>query len=162
MLIRIISLVILLTFYSSLNLFAENNGFIYPKAKPSVFKAKPKFDLTQKKVSLPKKKPSDSNKITELKKTNLKKANEEQNVKITINKNKFSFLLPKKKPNSYKKVSKPIDKSLILSQKDFLKAKIAIKYVKEKKWNSAIKASEKVKDSDFRNLILWMYLKNNH
>ena len=159
MLIRIISLVILLTFYSTLNLFAENDGFIYPKAKPSVFKTKPIIDLAQKKVSLPKKKPSDSNKKIKLKKTNLNKVIEKQNVKKTINKNRISFLLPKKKPNSYKKVSKPIDKSEILSQKDFLRAKVAIRFVKEKKWNSAIKASEKVKDSDFRNLILWMYLK---
>ena len=34
-----------------------------------------------------------------------------------------------------------------------------IKFIKAKKWNSALKSSSKIKDNDFRDLITWMYLK---
>ena len=45
------------------------------------------------------------------------------------------------------------------NQKDFEYAKQTIKFIKARKWNSALKSSEKVKNSEFRNLITWMYLK---
>ena len=41
----------------------------------------------------------------------------------------------------------------------FEKAKETMKFIKERKWNSAIKSAEKVKDRDFRTLVEWMYLK---
>ena len=34
-----------------------------------------------------------------------------------------------------------------------------MKFIKSRKWNSAIKSAEKIKDRDFRTLITWMYLK---
>ena len=70
-------------------------------------------------------------------------------------------MYPKKKPVTYKISSKKVQKSTILNQKDFEKAKETIKFIKERKWNSALKTSEKVKDSEFRNLITWMYLKTS-
>ena len=69
------------------------------------------------------------------------------------------FLYPKKKPTTYKTASKEAKKSTILNPKDFAKAKETIKFIKSKKWNSAMKSAEKVKDRDFRTLITWMYLK---
>ena len=49
--------------------------------------------------------------------------------------------------------------STILNSKDFVKAKETFKFIKSKKWNSAMKTAEKVKDRDFRTLVKWMYLK---
>ena len=69
------------------------------------------------------------------------------------------FLLPQKKPIAYKVQSKEIEKSSVLNQKDFEKAKETIKFIKAKKWNSALKSAKKVKDSEFRTLITWMHLK---
>ena len=47
----------------------------------------------------------------------------------------------------------------MLSKKDFEKAKEVLKLIKSKKWNTALKASKRVKDKEFKNLITWMYLK---
>ena len=68
-------------------------------------------------------------------------------------------MYPQKKPITYKIQSNEAKKSSILNQKDFEKAKETIKFIKSKKWNSAIKSASKVKDKDFRDLITWMYLK---
>ena len=70
-----------------------------------------------------------------------------------------AFLLPQKKPITYKLQSKSIEKSTILNQKDFERAKETIKFIKARKWNSALKSAKKVKDSEFRTLITWMHLK---
>ena len=64
-----------------------------------------------------------------------------------------------KKPVTYKSSSKEAKSSTILNSKDFEKAKETMKFIKERKWNSAMKSAEKVKDRDFRTLITWMYLK---
>ncbi len=156
MLIRLISLVIL--FYSINNgyfLHAENNTFIFPKDKPSVFKKiEVKNKIIKKKTILPKVKP-----LTEKKKIISKKRPKEIIEKKVDNFKTSNFLYPKKKPASYKVVASTADKSKVLNEKDFIKAKTVIKYVKQKKWNSALKANDKVKDKEFRTLIKWMYLK---
>ena len=72
---------------------------------------------------------------------------------------KVSFIFPQKKPAIYKASTKETEKSSILNQKDFIHAKETIKFIKDKKWNSALKSASKVKDREFRNLITWMYLK---
>ena len=69
------------------------------------------------------------------------------------------FYIQKKKPTTYKTASKEAKKSTILNSKDFAKAKETMKFIKSRKWNSAMKTAEKVKDRDFRTLITWMYLK---
>ncbi len=158
MLIRLISLVILLTFNCSLIVSAENHEFIYPKNKPSVFKNTIIKKSIKKKVTIPQKKPVPET----LSKNEPKK--EDKKIKTlskkpVINLAKGSFVLPKKKPASYKSVSKPLKDSQILNKKDFLNAKEVIKFVKARKWNSALKATKKVKNPEFRNLVNWMYLK---
>ena len=45
------------------------------------------------------------------------------------------------------------------AQKDFENAKITFNHISKRKWNSALKASKKVKDREFRNLVTWLYLK---
>ena len=42
---------------------------------------------------------------------------------------------------------------------DFEQAKKTVDFIKQKKWNSALKSAAKVKDKEFRTLITWMYLK---
>ncbi len=175
MLIRIISLVILFLLLNISVLFPlENNDFIYPKEKPSVFKKKvdknnltpkekPKLtnkNIVKKKIFIePKKKP-------DLTKPKKEKINEKIKKEITIKKkitsvDKNTFIYPKKKPSTYKAVSNIENNSKILKKKDFEYAKIVIKNIKAKKWNSALKSNEKVKNREFRNLITWMYLKTN-
>ena len=111
----------------------------------------------------PKKKPiiqSNQPKITDIKKDNIKIIEPKKKVKNQEIKEVVSiFIYPKKKPVTYKVTKKENEKSTILSDKDFSKAKETIKFIKAKKWNSALKSADKVKDRDFRTLITWMYLK---
>ena len=79
--------------------------------------------------------------------------------KVETIQKKSSFIFPQKKPAIYKTTTKTADKSKILNQKDFEKAKETIQFIKDKKWNSALKSAVKVKDKEFRNLITWMHLK---
>ena len=67
-------------------------------------------------------------------------------------KKKSSFIFPQKKPSIYKTKTKTAEKSSILNQKDFERAKETIQFIKDKKWNSALKSAAKVKDREFRNL----------
>ena len=153
MLIRLISLVILLLVLKMPFSFSlEENIFIYPKEKPSIFKNTPIKKTIKKKEVLPIQKPI----VREQKKIEEKKI--EKIVKLK-NENKSLFIYPKKKPASYKTISKSADKSKVLNQKDFLKAKEVLKFIRSGKWNSALKSVEKVKDREFRNLVNWMYLK---
>ena len=69
------------------------------------------------------------------------------------------FYISLKKPAIYRTTTKTAEKSKILNQKDFEKAKETIQFIKDKKWNSALKSAARVKDKDFRNLITWMHLK---
>ena len=79
--------------------------------------------------------------------------------KVEVTKKKSSFVLPQKKPSIYKSKIKTAEKSKILNQKDFDRAKETIQFIKDKKWNSALKSASKVRDREFRNLITWMHLK---
>ena len=156
--IHLISLVIFLFLATnnSLVFSAESKDFIYPKDKPSVFKKSILKTKNIKKDILPLTKPVIQKKLPEIKAAPILKADEKQK---TINIKNQTFLIPKKKPKSYKTITKLKDTSKILNKKDFQNAKEVIKFVKARKWNSALKATEKVKDSDFKNLIKWMYLK---
>ncbi len=84
-----------------------------------------------------------------------------QKVIKEIQKDSFSiFLLPERKPFVYKKiVQKEANKSEVLSQRDYAVAKEVFSFIKQKQWKAAIKASKRVKDKDFRNLVTWIYLK---
>ena len=153
MLIRLISLVFL---FSGLNfhaiIYAENNDFIYPKNKPSIFKKLP----PKPSIITPSKKPEIKN-IEKLPQTNDKKVIIKNNKKLL----ETVFILPKVKPKIYKSTGKSFVKSEILKEKDFANAKIVAKFIKERKWNSALRLTKKIKNSDFRDLINWMYLKTS-
>ncbi len=165
MLNKLISLVFLLFFLLVNKAYAENE-FILPAQKPSIFKKIEKIDTVN--TNLPQKKPikksSESSEEKEVKKPAEKKESEQKVQKKDekmkeIKEISSVFIFPQKKPITYKTTSEETKKSTILNEKDFAKAKETIKFIKSKKWNSALKASEKVKDRDFRTLITWMYLK---
>jgi len=149
------SLVVLLV---SLNIplaYSAENVFIFPKDKPSIFKKIEKQSPVLTREVLPIKKPivkkKEDPKITD-------KLVVSENSK-KIKKTTFKFILPAKKPISYKIVKSEKKNSEILNKKDFDKAKSVFKLIKASKWNSALKSSDKVKDKDFKDLVNWMYLK---
>tara|TARA_B110000967_G_scaffold186801_1_gene208226 strand:+ start:114 stop:2315 length:2202 start_codon:yes stop_codon:yes gene_type:complete len=146
----------------------EDNNFLFPKDKPSVFKKTIQKKVKDELILTPKGKPiiknsetADKKKLIKQKKKSLKiiKSIEKKTI-ITTNKGAI-LISPKKKPAIYKTESKILEKSKILNKKDFEKAKIVISLIKSKKWNSALKASGKVSDKEFRDLITWMYLKTS-
>ena len=114
------------------------------------------------------------------KKTNIQKNNKPFLEKITkekvdqikekkkINGNKEvlkfndAFLYPSKKPLIYSSASTKIEsKSKILKEKDYRIAIDIFKLIKKNKWNSALQQTKKVKNKEFKNLITWLYLKQN-
>ena len=152
---KLISLVFLLLIFTINNVFPENE-FILPVKKPSIFK---NF-ISKKSLNLPQKKPiletESSQKIDNKENSKVEK---KIVVKKEVKSTKINFIYPKKKPITYKVTSKEIEKSTILNSKDFAQAKETIKFIKSRKWNSALKSAEKVQDRDFRTLVTWMYLK---
>ena len=159
---KLISLVFLL-FILIINKSYSKDEFILPAKKPSIFKKIEKVDSLTEITNLPQKKPiietAETEKIN-IKKEELKTKKKTTNIeKKEVKKNENIFVFPRKKPITYKVTSKEVEKSTILNTKDFARAKETINFIKEKKWNSALKAAEKVKDRDFRTLITWMYLK---
>ena len=162
---KLISLVIL-TLFLLIGYSYSDNQFIYPKKKPSIFKEKNNTINQQVQNNLPQRKPiiqSDKNpqkKVIEREKIKEKKDTQKsEDTKKIEEKTKMGFIFPQKKPSVYKASSKEVKKSSILKQKDFEQAKKTIDFIKEKKWNSALKSAAKVKDKEFRNLITWMHLK---
>ena len=166
---KLISLVFLLFFLIIGKSYAENE-FLLPAKKPSIFK-KIETKITQNiNQNLPQPKPTI--KVTKIDKIikNKSRTTENENTNIASKKAKpfiekvtikIDFLYPQKKPVTYKISEKEIEKSSVLNQKDFEKAKETLNFIKASKWNSALKNSEKVKNSEFRNLITWMYLKTS-
>ena len=70
------------------------------------------------------------------------------------------FLFPSKKPLAYLNVSKKTEaKSKVLKEKDYVLAKSIFSLIKQKKWNSALEQTKKIKEKEFRNLVNWIYLK---
>ena len=163
MTIKLISLVIITLFLLSGQSYSEDQ-FLFPKKKPSIFKSpdnNEKIDLTK---GLPQRKPL-TQKDVNIEKEKIVKQQEvkkkKENKKKEIIAQKVSFIFPQKKPAIYKASTKETEKSSILNQKDFTHAKETIKFIQDKKWNSALKSASKIKDSEFRNLINWMYLKTS-
>jgi len=156
--IRLISLVILSFFLTSEYIYSDENKFLLPEPKPSIFK-KPKKQIN---TVIPLKKPRETKEtkiIASPKKPDTEKKIEPKSLEKeeTKKEKKKSFLLPKKKPKSYKIVN-AVEKSRILSQKDFEKSKIIFTNIKAGKWNTAFKQSAKLKDKDFKEFINWLYL----
>ena len=165
---KLISLALLI-FFLSTGYSNSEDQFLFPKKKPSVFK---KIQINKSSANwnnLPQKKPViqveiKENEIIKNKKVDKEKIKTQSNEpkikkEVKIDQKTVFFILPIKKPITYKVQSKEIEKSTILSQKDFERAKETIKFIKARKWNSALKSAKKVKDSEFRTLINWMHLK---
>jgi soluble lytic murein transglycosylase len=73
-----------------------------------------------------------------------------------------NFLYPSKKPLVYKTVSAKIEsESKILKKKDYSFAKNIFTLIKSGKWDSALNQTKKVKNKEFKDLISWLYLKQN-
>ena len=164
---KLISLAFLAFFLTTGYSYSEDQ-FLFPKKKPSVFKKIERNVGSENWQNLPQKKPiiktdEQNEKTVKLKPNEEKKIEKKEKIvqkKEVKNEQQINvFLLPQKKPITYKVQSKTIEKSTILNQKDFERAKETIKFIKDGKWNSAIKSARKVKDSDFRTLITWMHLK---
>ena len=159
---KLISLVIIM-FILSIGHSYSDNQFLFPKEKPSIFKKIDKDFSPSSSGNLPQKKPLINQKKDQKKEVTIK--NEEvikekkEIKKVEVIKKKSTFVLPQKKPSIYKSKTETAEKSSILNQKDFDKAKETIQFIKDKKWNSALKSAAKVKDREFRNLITWMHLK---
>jgi soluble lytic murein transglycosylase len=79
-----------------------------------------------------------------------------------VEKSKNIFLFPSKKPLNYSDISTKVEsKSKILKDKDYLKAKSIFNSIQKGKWVTAVQQTKKVKDSEFRNLVTWLYLKES-
>ena len=142
---KLISLAII-TLILSLGYSYSEEQFLFPKEKPSIFKKIEKSPNKTFSSNLPQKKPlTDQDKVQE----NEVSVKEKKEVKkFESIKNKSSFIFPEKKPSIYKSNTKSAEKSSILSQKDFDRAKETIQFIKDKKWNSALKSAAKVKDRE--------------
>ena len=186
MLKHLISLVFLFIYFQCTYAYADTSTIILPKTKPKELSIIIKNKKTS--IIIPVKKPELKRKIVNTKKNilpkskpgviaKIKKAKVEENKVSAVLPNKkpikketsvglvkdnikTTFLLPKKKPVTYKKiVSKQASESAILSKKDYTYAKEVFLNIKEKKWTTALRITKKVKDKDFKNLVLWIYLK---
>ena len=159
---KLISLVVIMLIISVDRSFSEEQ-FLFPKEKPSIFKKIDKNVVQDTSGTLPQKKPlieqNNTKKDDIVKKKELGIKTQKDEKKVEIVQKKSSFIFPQKKPSIYKASAKTVEKSAILNQKDFDRAKVTIQFIKDKKWNSALKSAAKVKDREFRNLINWMHLK---
>ncbi len=159
---KLISLVFLFFFLIISNSFSVEE-FILPVKKPSIFKNYNEDMNSIKSTNLPQKKPViKSTEETKVKGKNepIKKTKPEIKIeKNEIKKVKKLFIFPEKKPVTYKITKKETENSTVLNSKDFARAKETLDFVKAKKWNSALKSADKVKDREFKTLIMWMYLK---
>jgi len=158
---KLISLVIITLILLTGHSYSEEK-FLFPKEKPSIFKKIDKNKGQSYSENLPQEKPIIKQKEIKKKEAIIeKKIVEKKEIKKKVEniKTKNTFIFPQKKPAIYKSTTKTAEKSVILNQKEFIKAKETIEFIKDKKWNSALKSAAKVKDKEFRNLITWMYLK---
>ena len=153
---KLISLV-LIVFILSIGHSYSGEQFLFPKEKPSIFKKIKKDEGQNFSNNLPQKKPLPNQ--TNEPDVKVKKEIKDIKKEVQAISKKDSFVFPEKKPSIYRSKTITAEKSTILNQKDFERAKETIQFIKDKKWNSALKSAAKVKDREFRNLITWMHLK---
>ena len=113
----------------------SNDQFIFPKDKPSIFKKIDRNVSPPSSANLPQKKPfinqkQDKKEIIVKNDITTKENNEIKKVE-NIQK-KSSFIFPQQKPATYKSTTITAEKSKILNQKDFEKAKETIQFIKDK------------------------------
>ena len=142
MLNKLISLVILLLFLN-INIVYSQTSFLLPQKKPSIFKKTENQILESINKNLPVPKPKlkikENIEPKKIEKKETVETKKDEEIKKIV-----SFIYPKKKPITYKVSTKEIKSSKVLNQKDFDRAKETIKFIKQKKWNSALKSAEKV------------------
>jgi len=98
-------------------------------------------------------------KETQIKIQDFKKSAPEEKTTQVI-RPKIVFIYPSKKPLNYSNVSTKVEsKSKILKEKDFVKAKNIFNLIRKGKWITALQQTQKVKDKEFKNLVMWLYLK---
>ena len=136
--------VIFLLFFIILSGESEAAEAILPIPKPIV-DIETKLKVIKKKEIYPKKRPS-------------KEVKKIENTEVDQPK-EIVFIYPENKPLIFKKkIDKAVNASAILSKRDFKIAKAVFKAIDKKKWQTAIKLSNKSRDKTLRNLINWLYL----
>ena len=132
---------ILLVFFIILTSDATAKERILPLAKPLVGK-EVKAENEKKKAIYPQKKPLKKKIETTNQNDEVEKGDEE--LKKT---DELVFIYPKKKPITYvDKEIKIVQKSSVLSKKDFKIAKAAFNSINKRKWSNALKLSKRAKD----------------
>ena len=132
---KLISLVVIM-FILLIGHSYSDNQFLLPKEKPSIFKKINKNEGQSFSSSLPKKKPlsdvkkDQKNEVIQEKLEDVKQ--KEKVKKVEASKQIVSFIFPQKKPSVYKSKTKTAEKSSILNQKDFAKAKETIQFIKDR------------------------------
>jgi soluble lytic murein transglycosylase len=74
-----------------------------------------------------------------------------------------TFLYPSRKPPlKYSSLPSKVEvKSEVLKDKDYRLAKNVFNLIKKGKWITAMEQTKKIKDKEFKNLVTWLYLKQN-
>ena len=146
--------VILLSFFIIFASQAYAGEPILPIPKP--IPDKDTKDKTAKKKHIyPQEKPVGTKKITE-------SDNSQKTSDLTLVEKEEIFIYPAKKPiliKPKKEEFKIVEKSSILSKRDFEIARSVFELVDKRKWKKAIKLSKKAKDKMIFKLVFWMYLK---
>ncbi len=132
-------------FFTSILIAAEP---LLPVPKPSIDK-ETKNKLAKKKIIYPEKKPKDKSEEKQIETPT-------ETAEIT---QEVQNIYPAKKPIVVKKkVDKIVAKSQILSKKDFKIAKSVFQAIDKKKWQTALKLSNKAKDKTLSKLVNYLYL----
>jgi len=119
---------------------------IFPMPKPAVDE-ETKVKVSKSKEIYPQKKPIKIQEEVEIKPDEIKKPEEKV------------FIYPEKKPVTVKKqLTQVVEKSSILSKRDFKIAKKTFELIDKKKWKTALKLSRKAKDKTLYNLVNYLYL----
>ena len=133
---KLISLVIIMLILSIGRSYSDNQ-FLFPKEKPSIFKKIIKNEDQNYSSNLPQKKPiinlKENPKKEEIQKNELDIKEKKEVKRVEPIKKKSSFVFPQKKPSIYKLKTETAEKSSILNQKDFARAKETIEFIKNKK-----------------------------
>ncbi len=136
--------------FISTELSAGNQILPIPKPLPD---KETKKSVNIKKKLYPQKKPSIQKKEEQADSNTIISSPDDQD------QSKKVLILPKNKPIIFKKkVEKSLDKSAILSKKDFDIAKEVFKLVSKRKWESALKISKRAKDKSLYKLTNYLYL----
>tara|TARA_B100000686_G_scaffold250877_1_gene261136 strand:+ start:49 stop:2280 length:2232 start_codon:yes stop_codon:yes gene_type:complete len=147
--LKVFLLVIFATFIS----YGHAAEPILPLPKPTPDKIV-KEKAAKKKYIYPQKKPTVKDNVQE------SQTGEDKVVAVVEETTEEIIIYPQKKPLIIqKKVDKAVNKSLILSKKDFQIAKQVFEAVDKKKWQTALKLSNKARNKILYDIVNYLYLK---